>query len=119
MILSDRDILREHDTHEAFISPFDPSQLRSSSYDLTLGNELHELATSAGVVYLDRQHDIDSLYVPRDISRGYILKPGQFVLCSIKETLALPDDIIAHILPRTRFTRLGIQVADQLCNAKN
>ena len=47
---------------------------------------------------------------------GYLLSPGNFVLVGLEEKICLPKNLIAHIRPRTRFTRNGILIADQHCN---
>lgn len=72
---------------------------------------------SIAAIILSDQSRIDNIYVSRDISNGFILKPGQFVLCTLNETLDLPDSIVAHVMPRTRFTRLGLLVSPQRCCA--
>ena len=117
MVLTDKDILAEQDKSGKLISLFDEKKLGGTSYDLTLGSSVRELSAAAGVVYLSHQSEIDSLYRERNISNGYILKPGQYVLCSVFETVSLPDDVIARIMPRTCFTRMGLLVANQFCNA--
>ena len=48
---------------------------------------------------------------------GYIISPKEYILVSLKEKVSLPDNITAHIRPRTRFTRLGLIVSDQHCNS--
>lgn len=116
MVLTDLDIVKMHQAHAGFIVPFDEGHLSDTSYDLSLGTDLHELTSSAGVLYLDDEENLRSMYVRRDISRGYILKPGQFVLCSLREFISLPDDVLARVMPRTRLSRLGIQVSNQLCH---
>lgn len=45
----------------------------------------------------------------------YLLK--NMSLVSLRENIALPESITAHIRPRTRFTRLGLLVSDQHCNS--
>lgn len=117
MVYTNMDIVKAHEADSNFINPFDLAHLGDSSYDLSLDTTLYELASSAEVLYLDQQDDFDTIYVSRDITRGYILKPGQYVLCTIKESISLPDNVIARIMPRTRFMRLGILVANQFCNA--
>lgn len=53
MVYTDLDIIRAHEADPSFIDPFDFDRLGSSSYDLSLDATLHELASSAGVIYLD------------------------------------------------------------------
>lgn len=67
---------------------------------------------------LHNQEDIDNIYEELDLSvSGYILSPKEYILVSIKEKVNLPDNLTAHIRPRTRFTRLGLIVSDQHCNS--
>ena len=40
-----------------------------------------------------------------------------YIFVNIKEKITLPENLTAHIRPRTRFTRLGLLVSDQHCNS--
>lgn len=116
MMLSDVDVLRLLDEKPDFITPFDKGKLSASSYDVSMGSVLYEIAPSSGVITLSDQAAIDANYTKIDISNGFLLKPGQYVLCPIVERVSLPDDVAARVLPRTRYTRLGLLLAPQYCN---
>lgn len=116
MLLSDNEILKLIENPRPLIAPFDGKRLQSSSYDVTLADSIQEIVAMPGIVNLLDQRTVDSVYESIDISNGYILKPGQFVLCKLSERIELPDDIAAHIMPRTRFTRFGLLVSAQHCN---
>lgn len=47
---------------------------------------------------------------------GYLFSPGEYLLVELAEKLNIPKNLVAHIRPRTRFTRAGILIADQHCN---
>lgn len=64
------------------------------------------------------QNDIDSMYEERELPiSGYTISPKEYLLVSLSEKINLPDNITAHIRPRTKFTRLGLLVSDQHCNS--
>ncbi|MEQ2985560.1 dCTP deaminase [Collinsella sp. CLA-ER-H7] len=116
MLLSDNEIIKLVQSPRPLIAPFNEKHLQSASYDVTLGDGIQEIVAMSGVVNLLDQRTVESVYDSVDISNGYILKPGQFVLCKIAERIELPDNIAAHIMPRTRFTRFGLLVSAQHCN---
>ena len=116
MLLSDNEIIKLVRSPRPLIAPFNEGHLQSASYDVTLADGIQEIVAKSGVVNLLDQGTVESVYDSVDISNGYILKPGQFVLCKIVERIELPDNIAAHIMPRTRFTRFGLLVSAQHCN---
>ncbi|WP_165249321.1 dCTP deaminase [Adlercreutzia sp. ZJ141] len=116
MLLSDKGIRSLLDGGHDLITPFDEKKLQSASYDLTLGSQIAAIESRASTVYLSQQEVLDESYVPVDITEGVIVKPGQYVLASIRETVNLPDNLAARVIARTRFTRLGLLVAEQYCN---
>ena len=69
-----------------------------------------------GPIDIRDQNLIDSIYEEIYISNGYILKPNEYILVYVNERINLPTNIIAHIRPRTRFTRLGLLLSPQHCN---
>ena len=116
MLLSDRDLLSLVETDSNFIKPFSRHNLQSSSYDVTLSNEIQVLRASSAPINISDQVAIDRIYEPKDISRGYLIKPGEYILCRLQESISLPDDVVAFAAPRTRFTRLGLLLSGQFCN---
>ena len=50
-------------------------------------------------------------------SDGYVLSPKEYILVAINETVSLPDNITAHIRPKTSYTRLGVMISAQHCNS--
>ena len=119
MILSDKDIrvLCTQPEHP-LISPFDEFRLQGASYDVSMSDVIHVFKDDVRTISLTDQNTIDSLYkeVPIPDSSSFILKPMEYILVTLKETICIPSNMIAHIRPRTKFTRLGIIVSDQHCN---
>ena len=116
VILSDKEILKLQGGETPLITPFDDCRLRGASYDVLLDNEITPLRESAGIIDLSDQTSIDSVYQQQLKADGFVLKPGQYCLAALAESITLPDDVVAYVVPRTRFTRLGLIVADQFCN---
>lgn len=122
MILIDKDIRglckQSNEEKKTLITPFDESSLQSESYDLSVGTKIAVMKKDIKCLTLKDQEEIDNLYEEIDLPlSGYILSPKEYVLVSLKEEISLPENVTAHIRPRTRFTRLGLLVSDQHCNS--
>lgn len=124
MILTDKEIRKlcidnkMKNSSQPLLFPFMEDSLQSESYDLSAGTEIAVLKKEIRCLNLHNQEDIDNIYEELDLSvSGYILSPKEYILVSIKEKVNLPDNLTAHIRPRTRFTRLGLIVSDQHCNS--
>lgn len=116
MVLSDREILEIQSSDKPMISPFEDSRLRSASYDVTLGDEITVLLERSDVLDLSDQDAVDGVYSSSRGLNGFVLKPGQYCLAALNEVIMLPDNVVARVMPRTRFTRLGLMVSAQFCN---
>lgn len=116
MLLSDRDILTLQEQKTPLIAPFDEENLRGASYDVRLDNEITPLQERTDVLDLSKRESLDSLYYAQMPADGFVLKPGQYCLAALAEEITLPDDVVAYVLPRTRYTRMGLLVANQFCN---
>ncbi|MGP1617282.1 dCTP deaminase [Peptostreptococcus stomatis] len=117
MILTDKDIkllLNEID----IIEPFQDEYLQSESYDLHIGETYYTMKKNTGIIDLDSQKDLDDMYCEKKFDdSGYILSPKEFILVTLKEKITLTEKITAHIRPRTRLTRSGLEVLCQHCNS--
>lgn len=117
MVLNDKSI-RKLVNEKELISPFEEKKLQSESYDLTLGNRISVLNKIPRFIDLRTETDCEKLYKTLELTEeGYPLSPNEYVLVMLKERINLPENITAHIRPRTRFTRLGLIVSNQHCNS--
>lgn len=117
MILTDKEI-REYVQSNSLIEGFKEESLQSESYDLTIGDVVSKFDSSFKILRLDQQEDIDSLYLESKLpDSGYLLGPHEYILVSIEEKINMPDNLTAHIRPRTKFTRLGLLISGQHCNS--
>ena len=121
MILTDKNIralIDEPINGKKLIENFQEESLQSESYDLSIGNTMYRFKDNVCTIDLDNQEAVDNIYQELTIPQnGCILSPGEYVLVSLHERINLPDNITAHVRPRTRFTRLGLIVVDQHCNS--
>ncbi|MBO7555743.1 MAG: dCTP deaminase [Neisseriaceae bacterium] len=117
MILTD-DAIRKLNVEKNLISPFNEDALQSESYDISIGNEITVFNKNVRHIDLKKSDELDTLYSTSTIPEsGFTIYPKEYVLVSLNETITLPDNITAHIRPRTRFTRIGLIVSAQHCNS--
>lgn len=121
MVLADKEIRSLAQNESApLITPFQEAQLQGASYDVSLSGRISTFQKNVQTIDLETisQEELDGLYQEYSMGPdGYILQPGEYILAQLKETLTLPGDITAHLRPRTRFTRLGLLLSPQHCNA--
>ena len=116
MVLSDKDIKVLCTAEPPLISNFVEENLQGASYDVTIGNEIARFEKKNSFVDLS-QESLDSVYKREAIlSVGCTIKPNESILVTVQEKITLPDNLVAHIRPRSRFTRMGLQVSAQHCN---
>lgn len=118
MILSDNDI-RMLIMNEGvdLIKPFSEERLQAASYDLSMSNKIAVFKKQVRTIDLMCQSSVDSIYEQKEITPdGYVLNPNEYILVSVCEEINIPANLIAHIRPRTRFTRLGVCISAQHCN---
>jgi len=118
MILSDKEIRRlAQESTLPLIDPFSEDHLQAASYDVTLSGNISVLKRIGRIIDPMRDDDLDDMYENIKIgAEGYLFSPGEYLLVELAEKVRIPESLVAHIRPRTRFTRAGILVADQHCN---
>ena len=138
MILSDRDIRARLTEGDLVIEPLDDPemQIQPASVDMRLGREFLKFRRSnIPCIHPARDHEVED-YVERttipgssrngqlhleefaedadedvqEVDGEFVLHPGDFVLGTTKERVAIPDDIIAHVEGRSSLGRLAIVV---------
>lgn len=102
---------------QPLVTPFHEDQLQGASYDLSIGASVHVFSDSVQTISLNDESALNQIYYEVDLSSTpFLLKPNQYILVTLQEALCVPSDLVAHIRPRTRFTRLGIKISPQHCN---
>jgi deoxycytidine triphosphate deaminase len=115
MILSDRSIREAIAAGRIVIDPLDDSCIQPSSVDLRL-DRLFRVFLNHTMPVIDVKQDLSDLtrLVEIDDGDSFILHPGEFVLGSTAETLALPDDLVARIEGKSSLGRLGLLIHSSL-----
>ena len=93
MILSDRDIRAAIESGRITIDPYDERCIQPSSVDLHVDSQFRVFANSR-YPYIDVREE----------------QPGEFVLGSTLERVALPDDLVARLEGKSSLGRLGLLI---------
>ncbi len=111
MILSDRTIREQLAAGRIVLEPFDEAMVQPSSVDVRLDRYFRVFLNHTMPV-IDVKKDLEELtrLVDIDDDRAFILHPGEFVLGSTFERVALPDDIVARIEGKSSLGRLGLLI---------
>jgi dCTP deaminase len=111
MILSDRDIREALASGRITIDPFDPACVQPSSVDLHVDAQFRVFANSR-YPYIDVRSEMPDLTELVEVPPGepFILHPGEFVLGSTLERVALPDDLVARLEGKSSLGRLGLLI---------
>lgn len=115
MILTDKEIGRLV-SDVKLIEPFNEEHLQATSYDLTMSDRIQTLSDKQKRMNLYSLDSISSLYREKTIETWYDLKPQEFVLVRIREKINMPENLAAHIRPRTTFNKLGLMLTAQHLN---
>ena len=111
MILSDRSLREAIAAKRIIIEPLDDTCVQPSSIDVKVGNLFRVFRNhTTGVidVKLDLEELTELINVPDD--GVFMLHPGEFVLGSTLERVALPDDLVARIEGKSSLGRLGLLI---------
>jgi dCTP deaminase len=111
VVLSDRDIRAEIEAGRIVVDPYTPDAVQPSSIDLHLDRRFRVFRNSR-YPYIDvraEQPDLTELVEIGD-EDPFILHPGEFVLGSTLERVALPDDLVARLEGKSSLGRLGLLI---------
>jgi dCTP deaminase len=111
MILSDRTIAEEVKAGRIVIDPFDEACVQPSSVDLHCDSQFRVFANSR-YPFIDVRAEMPDLteVVEMKPDEPFILHPGEFVLGSTLERIALPDDLVARLEGKSSLGRLGLLI---------
>ncbi len=111
MVLSDRTIREELAAGRLVIDPFDEALLQPSSVDLRVSGEFRVFHNNRRT-FIDVRQPSDDLteIVTVGGDDPFILHPGEFVLGSTRERVALPDDLVARLEGKSSLGRLGLLI---------
>jgi dCTP deaminase len=111
MILSDHSIRKEVAAKRIIIDPFDDSCVQPSSVDLHVDRYFRVFRNHSQRV-IDVKDDQENLTELVDVPEedSFILHPGEFVLGSTLERVALPSDLVGRLEGKSSLGRLGLLI---------
>lgn len=111
VILSDRSIREALAAGRIVIDPLDDTMIQPSSIDVRVSNLFRVFRNhTAGVI--DVKKDMTDLTELVEIPTDgvFMLHPGEFVLGSTLERIAVPNDLVARIEGKSSLGRLGLLI---------
>jgi len=111
VILSDRTIREALTAGRIVIDPFDEACLQPSSIDVKVSN-LFRVFRNHTTAIIDVKKDLTDLteLVEMKGDEPFVLHPGEFVLGSTLERLAIADDLVARVEGKSSLGRLGLLI---------
>jgi dCTP deaminase len=117
VILSDRSLREQLDAGRIVIEPLDDSLVQPSSIDVRISNLFRVFRNHArGVIDVkeDLQNLTELIEIPADEhgvgDEAFMLHPGEFVLGSTLERIAVPDDLVGRVEGKSSLGRLGLLI---------
>jgi dCTP deaminase len=111
VILSDRTIREELAAGRIVIDPLDEADIQPSSVDLRI-DRYFRVFRNHSMRVIDVKEDQEELTELVEIGDedAFILHPGEFVLGSTAERVALPNDLVARLEGKSSLGRLGLLI---------
>ena len=117
MILSDRTLREQIEAGRIAIEPFDPGLIQPSSIDVRISNLFRVFRNyTSGVidVKVDTTEMTELVEMPAGPDgvgeQPFMLHPGEFVLGSTLERVAVPDDLVGRVEGKSSLGRLGLLI---------
>ena len=111
VILSDRSIREAIAAGRIVIEPLDERLIQPSSIDVRISN-LFRVFRNHTAGFIDVKQDMrfltELVEVPED--GVFMLHPGEFVLGSTLERIAVPDDLVGRVEGKSSLGRLGLLI---------
>jgi deoxycytidine triphosphate deaminase/intein/homing endonuclease len=115
VVLSDRSIREELASGGIVIDPLDENAIQPSSVDVHVDRYFRVFRNDT-TPYIDpkrAQEDLTELVEVED-DKAFILHPGEFVLGSTRERVALGTDLVARLEGKSSLGRLGLLIHSSL-----
>jgi len=111
MILSDRDLKAALDSGRLVVEPLGGDAIQPSSIDLRIGRHFRVFANTR-YPYIDVKQPMEDLTELVEITgdEPFILHPGEFVLGTTMERVAIPDDLVGRLEGKSSLGRLGLLI---------
>ena len=111
VILSDRTIREEIEAGRIIIEPFEDGAVQPSSVDLRLDSYFRVFRNHT-LSHIDVKQNLEELtqLVEASDEDPFVLHPGEFVLGSTAERVAIPADLVGRIEGKSSLGRRGLLI---------
>jgi dCTP deaminase len=111
VILSDRTIQEQLDAGRIVIDPLGERCIQPSSVDLHI-DRFFRVFRNHTMGHIDVKEDLEELTELVEVGedQAFMLHPGEFVLGSTLERVAVPDDLVARLEGKSSLGRLGLLI---------
>lgn len=111
MVLSDRSIKEEIAKGRIVIDPLDPNLIQPASVDIRLGKKILVFKRhSSGYIDVKQEQEGLTEEIELDENAPFYIHPGEFILASTLEYIAIPEDIVARLEGKSSLGRLGLLI---------
>lgn len=105
MLLTSEEIKRAVELREIIINPFNEGLLKASSYSFTLGNSFKKLKPIEFIDSRVKEQQFEIYEIGND---GYLLQPGEFIICHTNEQFMLSKNIACFLSMRGARAQTGL-----------
>lgn len=102
---------------ENIIENCNQEYIGSASCDISMSSQILKMKKTFKPIDLSNPEKIEPLYETIDVKDGYKFKSNECIFAILNEKITLPQNMVAHIRPRTSLSRLGIIINLQHINA--
>ncbi len=113
MFLATSELISEIDTNN-IIDIVSANNIQGASVDLRIGEKAKILKKQKDPIDLSKQPNFKELYEEVELSKGYVLKAGDFLYSETIEYIKIPSDKSALLLPRSSLARMGLILPSSL-----
>jgi dCTP deaminase len=113
VILSDRTLREQIGAGRIVIDPFDDALVQPSSIDVRISHLFRVFRNHTRGVIDVKQDMVDLtelVEIDQEGDAPFILHPGEFVLGSTLERIAVPDDLVGRVEGKSSLGRLGLLI---------
>lgn len=110
-VLSDGTLKAYIANRKIIIDPYDESRVQAASIDICLGHQFRVMRNDS-VPYIDVREPVDDMMelVEKEDDEAFVLHPGEFVLGTTLETIAVPHDLVCRLEGKSSLGRLGLVI---------
>jgi len=107
MFLATEELIKEISSNE-IVDIVSANTIQGASIDLRISEKAKVLLKQDKPIDLSTQQDFKHCYEEVDLSKGFVLKAGEFLYSETIEYIKIPKDKAGLLLPRSSLARMGL-----------